>query len=434
VLPSPAAATARGLLTNDGGAGNSQASASASAQAVSSAPAASVENMQVFAHPDLDLVLGKVLIKNTGNQPLPCDNLGFELTPKLDTVEPLMGPLTCGAASVPAGGSLMCGFAAEANAQAYAAAGAAFANVDAAQAQAQAQAQAVASAQNDDEDMWLRPTLLAPPKPFVFQRPLSLFPKFASRFPPPPPKLELCADALAQAFGEDAYGLALSHANEADADVHALAMMVLVAKFSSKGPLQQAPQQHIAAAPQVIEKIVEKPVDRVVYKDKIVEKVIEKPIDRVIYKDKIIEKPVDRVIYKDKIIEKPVERVVYKDKIIEKPVDRVIYKDRVIEKPITVYKDRVVEKPVTVYKDRVVEKPVTVYKDRVIEKVVYREPEHPIVKPAAIVAAPAPEHPVVVKPVPAILLGCKHGHLCGGTTGGAGAVAQASATAVSGGA
>jgi hypothetical protein len=44
----------------------------------------------------------------------------------------------------------------------------------------------------------------------------------------------------------------------------------------------------------IIEKIIEKPV----YRDKIVEKIIEKPV----YRDKIIEKP----IYIDKIVEKPV--------------------------------------------------------------------------------------------------------------------------------
>lgn len=59
---------------------------------------------------------------------------------------------------------------------------------------------------------------------------------------------------------------------------------------------------------QVVEKIVEKPVDRVV------EKIVEKPVDRIV--EKVVEKPVDRIV--EQIVEKPVERIV--EKVVEKPV------------------------------------------------------------------------------------------------------------------
>ena len=48
--------------------------------------------------------------------------------------------------------------------------------------------------------------------------------------------------------------------------------------------------------------------------------------------EKIVEKPVEKIVYKDKIIEKPVWREKIVEKIVEKPVDRIVYQDRIIEK------------------------------------------------------------------------------------------------------
>ena len=97
----------------------------------------------------------------------------------------------------------------------------------------------------------------------------------------------------------------------------------------------------------LIEKPVDRVVERVVEKPNVVEKVIEKPVDRVIEKivekpnviEKIIDKPVDRVVERvvekpnvvEKIIEKPVEHLV--EKIIEKPVERIEAQGLVVDFP-----------------------------------------------------------------------------------------------------
>ena len=39
---------------------------------------------------------------------------------------------------------------------------------------------------------------------------------------------------------------------------------------------------------------------------------------------KVIEKPIERIVYQDRVIEKPIERIVYQDRVIERPVERVV--------------------------------------------------------------------------------------------------------------
>jgi hypothetical protein len=90
-----------------------------------------------------------------------------------------------------------------------------------------------------------------------------------------------------------------------------------------------------------VEKVIEKPVEKV---DKPVEKV-DKPVEKV---DKPVEK-VDKPV--EKVIEKPVEKV-------DKPVEKVI------EKPV----EKVVERPV----EKVVERPVEKVVERPAEKVIER--------------------------------------------------------------
>lgn len=123
------------------------------------------------------------------------------------------------------------------------------------------------------------------------------------------------------------------------------------------------------------EKIVEVPVDKVVYRDKIVTHTTEVPVDRV------VEVPVDRVVtqevvkYVDKFIDREVIRtvqqpnVVFRDKIVEVPVERVV------EKEVIRYVDRFFDREVikTVPVDRIVEKEVPVYIDKVVEKLVMKE-------------------------------------------------------------
>lgn len=69
----------------------------------------------------------------------------------------------------------------------------------------------------------------------------------------------------------------------------------------------------LSRAPATVERVVDRPVDR------IVEKTVEVPVERVV--EKVVDRPVDRVIEKvvEKIVEKPVDRVV--EKRVEVPVD-----------------------------------------------------------------------------------------------------------------
>jgi len=82
--------------------------------------------------------------------------------------------------------------------------------------------------------------------------------------------------------------------------------------------LQQARQDR-ANQPAVIQELR----DQIkALKDQVIEagnkpaKVVEKPIDRVVYKDRVVEKPIDRIVYHDRVIEKPIDRVVV---VKEKP-------------------------------------------------------------------------------------------------------------------
>lgn len=158
--------------------------------------------------------------------------------------------------------------------------------------------------------------------------------------------------------------------------------------------------------PDVVERLVEKPVDRVV------ETFVDKPVDNPLHLarisalesetalipslrdeiarlratppvtiEKIVEKPVDRVV--EKIVEKPVDRVV--EKVVEKMIDNPAHLSRIkllegdaalvsgLRREIAELKaappktvEKIVEKPV----DRVVEKIVDRPVDRVVEKLV----------------------------------------------------------------
>ena len=358
-----------------GGGGGSSAQASASAQSVVA------QNMDVYAHPDLGLILGKVVVVNKAASDVPCAGLQFELTPKDDGAAPLVGPLSCPGDHVPAGGQLTCGFAAQADAQAYAGAGAAFANAEGYAGGGQEYHDGPPC---DDGPDLVYAHHNRPPfrghhglfEPILFKRPPRLFGKHfhgLSAPPPPPPRLELCADALGQAFGEDAYGMALSHGKQdSSVDVYALATAVVHTKF-------EAPK------PQIVEKIVEVP--------KIVVKEVPGPVQ---YKDRIVEKEVIKEVVKE--VPGPVQ---YKDRIVEKQVVKEVpgpvqYKDRIVEKQVpgpVQYKDRIVEKEVI----KEVPGPVQ-YKDRIVEKEVIKE-----------VPVPGPERVVVVEK-PVLLVKSKYSH------------------------
>lgn len=70
--------------------------------------------------------------------------------------------------------------------------------------------------------------------------------------------------------------------------------------------------------PIVIEKIVEKIVEKPVEVEKIVEKIVEKPVEV----EKIVEKIVEKPVEVEKVVEKIVEKPVEVEKIVEKPVEQ----------------------------------------------------------------------------------------------------------------
>lgn len=57
---------------------------------------------------------------------------------------------------------------------------------------------------------------------------------------------------------------------------------------------------------------LQKPVEKIIYKDRVVEKKVEVPIEKVVYKDRIVEKPIEKIV--EKRIEVPVEKIVYIEK------------------------------------------------------------------------------------------------------------------------
>ena len=123
--------------------------------------------------------------------------------------------------------------------------------------------------------------------------------------------------------------------------------------------LQEAKQK--GGAPevktQVVEKVVEVPVE------KIVEKVVEVPVEKVV--EKIVEVPVE------KVVEVPVEKIV--EKTVEVPVEKVVEVpvEKIVEKTVEVPVEKIVEVPV----EKIVEKVVEVPVEKVVEKIVEVEKE-----------------------------------------------------------
>jgi len=91
---------------------------------------------------------------------------------------------------------------------------------------------------------------------------------------------------------------------QVDNPVHVSRIVALEEEVIEVGALRERIRVLESAPPKVVEKFVEKPVERVV--EKIVEKVVEKPVERVV--ERIVEKPVEKIV--EKIVEMPVEKVV----------------------------------------------------------------------------------------------------------------------------
>ena len=187
---------------------------------------------------------------------------------------------------------------------------------------------------------------------------------------------------------------------------------------------------------QVIERVVEQPVEVVVEKiverpvEMIVEKIIEKPIETADVLDQVaeimktdsldravllaltggggetseaggtitqiverivevptevlVEKPVEVIVEKEieKIVEVPVEVVVEKivekevERIVEVPVDRIV--EKIVDRPVEVIVEKRVEVPVEVIVEKMVDRPVEVVVEKIVEKEVERIVEVPV--------------------------------------------------------
>jgi predicted flap endonuclease-1-like 5' DNA nuclease len=197
-----------------------------------------------------------------------------------------------------------------------------------------------------------------------------------------------------------------------DNPAHLSKIATLSAEVAGIAALKMTIDQMRNAPPKVVEKIVEKIVDRPV--EKIVEKIVDRPVDRIV--EKIVDRPVDRIVEKivEKIVDRPVDRVVEKlvdnpaqaakiatlsaevatiaglkmtidqmrnappkvvEKIVEKIVDRPVEKivEKIVDRPV----DRVVEKIVDRPVDRIVEKIVDRPVDRIVEKTVEKLVDNP---------------------------------------------------------
>jgi predicted flap endonuclease-1-like 5' DNA nuclease len=140
-----------------------------------------------------------------------------------------------------------------------------------------------------------------------------------------------------------------------------------------------------SAPPKVVEKVIEKIVDRPV--DRIVEKIVDRPVDRIV--EKIVDRPVEKIV--EKIVDRPVDRIVEKvvEKIVDRPVDRIV--EKMVDNPAHLSRIKVLETEVAVIASlrgtisqlqsappKVVEKIVEKIVDRPVEKIVEKIVERPV--------------------------------------------------------
>jgi predicted flap endonuclease-1-like 5' DNA nuclease len=134
-----------------------------------------------------------------------------------------------------------------------------------------------------------------------------------------------------------------------------------------------------SAAPQVVEKIVDRPVEKIVT----VEKIVDRPVEKIVTVEKIVDRPVEKIVTVEKIVDRPVDR------IVEKLVDNPAHLNRIaaleaevgqiagMQARIHAFESappRTVEKLVTV--EKVIEKPVE--KIVTVEKLVEKQIDNPV--------------------------------------------------------
>jgi predicted flap endonuclease-1-like 5' DNA nuclease len=165
-----------------------------------------------------------------------------------------------------------------------------------------------------------------------------------------------------------------------DNPAHLSKIATLSAEVATIAGLKMTIDQMRNAPPKVVEKIVEKIVDRPV--EKIVEKIVDRPVDRVVEKivEKIVDRPVDRIV--EKLVDNPahlsriaaltaevatiagfkttieqlrnappktVEKIV--EKIVDRPVDRIVEKtvEKLVDNPAHLARIKALEAELAVF-------------------------------------------------------------------------------------
>jgi predicted flap endonuclease-1-like 5' DNA nuclease len=170
-----------------------------------------------------------------------------------------------------------------------------------------------------------------------------------------------------------------------DNPAHLSKIATLSAEVAGIAALKMTIDQMRNAPPKVVEKIVEKIVDRPV--DRIVEKIVDRPVEKIV--EKIVDRPVDRVVEKivEKIVDRPVDRIV--EKMVDNPAQAAkiatlsaevatiaglkMTIDQLRNAPPKVV-EKIVDRPV----DRIVEKIVDRPVDRIVEKTVEKLVDNPV--------------------------------------------------------
>ena len=124
--------------------------------------------------------------------------------------------------------------------------------------------------------------------------------------------------------------------------------------------LVPAPQRQMVPV-HVVEKVVDRPVEKIVYVDRPVETKV--PVEKLVYVDRPYEVQVEKIVTVDRPVE--VEKVVTKEVPVE--VEKIVIQERVVEVPVpkVTMTEHVVEVPV----DRIVTKEVEVPVEKIVERV-----------------------------------------------------------------
>ena len=137
--------------------------------------------------------------------------------------------------------------------------------------------------------------------------------------------------AIACGSGEEAHIIELAHILDSKAKLltqngiqinenQLLAMVGLLVADEMQEAKSTNPASQIKT--EVVEKIVEVPVE------KIVEKTVEVPVEKIVEVEKVVEVPVEKIVEKtvevpvEKIVEVPVEKIV--EKVVEVPVEKIV--------------------------------------------------------------------------------------------------------------